>query len=243
MTEIFGFNPVWEALQSHSTVRKVVMTEEEKERLKRIRDLAEKRRIPVETISREEFRKAFGGKKQWVMALVEEPFAKLEDFVSRLSPDPASLVLVLDQIQDPQNLGSILRTAEACGVQGVAISLHRTAPFSPAVYRSSAGAALHLNLYQVPSLGSFFRLLKERGFWIAGTDSHRGEDIFKAKVNFPLAVVLGSEGWGVRPLILKRCDFLLKLPMFGKVNSLNVSVACGAVLYELRRRQRELGLI
>ncbi|MGB9833647.1 MAG: 23S rRNA (guanosine(2251)-2'-O)-methyltransferase RlmB [bacterium] len=242
MVEIFGFNAVWEALQAGVMIRKLILAEDEKGKNRQIYDLAVKKGIPVEAISRKEFKKIYGEKKQWIIAQIQNPVREMDDFLESLAPDPASLLLILDQIQDPQNLGSILRTAEACAVQGVAISLHRTAPITPAVFKASAGAISHLKICQVPSLGNFLTLIKEKGFWIAATDSRKGVNLFTTELNFPLALILGSEGWGVRPLLLKRCDFLLRLPMFGKISSLNVSVACGVMLYEIRRKQIELGL-
>ncbi|MGB9553515.1 MAG: 23S rRNA (guanosine(2251)-2'-O)-methyltransferase RlmB, partial [bacterium] len=130
----------------------------------------------------------------------------------------------------------------ACAVQGVAISLHGSAPLSPAVYKASSGAIFHLKICQVPNPMNFLFRLKEKGFWIAVSDSKKGEDLFTTELNYPLVLILGSEGWGVRPLLLRKSDFLLRLPMFGRVSSLNVSVACGVMLYEIRRKQRDSGL-
>jgi 23S rRNA (guanosine2251-2'-O)-methyltransferase len=237
VVEVFGFNPVWEALQAGMEIRKVILAEDEKGKNRKIWNLAREKGIPVEVLSRKEFKEAFGEKKQWVVAHISSFVSPREEFLKNLSPDPSSILLILDQVQDPQNLGSILRTAEACGVKGVGITLHRTAPLSPSVFKASAGAIAHLKVFQIPSMGNFLREIKEKGFWVAATDARKGENVFKARLNFPLALVMGSEGWGVRPLVVERCDFILRLPMFGKASSLNVSVACGVLLYEIRRKQ------
>ncbi len=237
MVEVFGFNPVWEALQAGIEIKRLIIAEDEKGKNKKILSLAKERGIPVEVLSRSEFKAAYGEKKQWVIAHIPGFLTDKDEFLKTLSPEPSSILLILDQIQDPQNLGSILRTADACGVKGVGITLHRTAPISPSVFKASAGAIAHLKVFQIPSMGNFLREIKEKGFWVAGTDSRKGENVFKTQLNFPLALILGSEGWGMRPLVVERCDFLLRLPMFGKTSSLNVSVASGVLLYEIRRKQ------
>lgn len=237
MVEVFGFNSVWEALQAGIEIKRLILAEDERGKNKKILSLAKERGIPVEVLSRSEFKAAFGEKKQWVVAQIPRFLTDKGEFLNSLSPDSSSILLVLDQVQDPQNLGSILRTADACGVKGVGVTLHHTAPISPTVFKASAGAIAHLKIFQIPSMGNFLREIKEKGFWVAGTDSRKGENIFETKLNFPLALILGSEGWGVRPLVVERCDFLLRLPMFGKTSSLNVSVACGVLLYEIRRKQ------
>lgn len=242
MVEVFGFHAVWEAIQAGVPVRKLVLAEESSERNRKIIHFAQSKSIPVEIISPLEFKKKYGEKKQGIVAQVPSQLLKPEEFTESVSSAPSSLLLFLDRIQDPQNLGSILRTAEACAAQGVAISLHGSAPLSPAVFKASSGAIFHLKICQVPNPMNFLFRLKEKGFWIAVSDSKKGENLFTTELNYPLVLVLGSEGWGVRPLLLKKSDFLLRLPMFGRVSSLNVSVACGVMLYEIRRKQRDLGL-
>ncbi len=195
----------------------------------------------MESFFTQEFTRRFGEKAQGIAALVHtENFLSPSAFLQTMRGGPSSIVLLLDQIQDPQNLGALLRTAEASGVDGVGVSLHRTAPFSPVVFKTSAGAIHHLSICRAPSLAFLIDGFKEKGYWLAGTNVKRGDDLYSASLNPPLVLIVGSEGQGVRPLLLKKCDFILKIPMFGQVNSLNVSVACGVVLYELRRRQRSV---
>lgn len=238
---IYGLNPIREAINSSAKVRTVFAISRPSKDLELLLKEVRIQGVPVETLAPQEFERRFGGKTQGIAALVEtDNFLSPSAFLQSMKSSSSSIVLILDQIQDPQNLGALLRTAEASGVDGVGVSLHRTAPFSPVVFKTSAGAIHHLNICRAPSLTLLIDGLKEKGYWLAGTDAKRGDDLYSVSVNFPLVLIVGSEGWGVRPLLLKKCDFILKIPMFGKVNSLNVSVACGVVLYELRRRQKSL---
>lgn len=243
MPQIWGINAVLEALRSDLKVSHVFFTKETGQRREEILSIAEKKGVPVSVLSREDFLRRFGKDKQWVVALTEEPAIEEDDFVEGLQGTPSEIVLFLDEIQDPHNLGAILRTAEASGVRDVAITLHQSAPLSPAVFKASAGAISYLRLTMVKSTFRFLERLKEKGFWIAGTDAKKGKNIFQAELNYPLVLILGSERKGIRPLLMERCDYLLKIPMFGKVNSLNVSVASGIILFELRRAQLFKGLL
>lgn len=239
MNVVYGLHPVAELLRSQTEVDRIFLVEEANEKQRELAQAARKRGIPVETLPREEFRQRFGPKAQGVVAYtVEVRTLEVDEWLAGLSALPDSLLLVLDKVQDPQNLGALLRTAEAAGVEGVAVSLHGSAPFTPVVYKASAGAVSHLRLTQAPSLNWLLEKLKAKGYWLAGTDARKGEDYQQAQLAFPLALLLGSEGWGVRPLLLRRCDFLLRIPLYGKVNSLNVSVAGGILLFELRHRPR-----
>jgi 23S rRNA (guanosine2251-2'-O)-methyltransferase len=237
MNEVYGMNPVLELLHSSSQVSLVYLVEEPSERQKELLQVAKERGIEIRFLPRQEFRKRFGEKTQGVVAMTP-PYLPLgaDAFLSRLQARPDSILLIMDQVQDPQNLGALLRTAEAAGVEGVAVSQHGSAPFTPAVFKASAGALSHLSVCRVPSLNWFLEKLKEKGYWIAGTDAERGEPLYSTSIPFPVAFLLGSEGQGIRPLLLRRCDLLLRIPLFGKVNSLNVSVAGGIFLFELRRR-------
>ena len=155
---------------------------------------------------------------------------------SRQAESP--LLLLLDQLQDPQNVGSLLRTAEAVGVHGVVIQQRRAVGITPAVVHASAGAAEHLMVAQVTNLTNTIVKLKERGVWVAGLEAVPGAQQYdQADLSGPLAIVVGSEGKGLRRLVRERCDFLLQLPMRGQVTSLNASVAGSVVLYEALRQR------
>src|SRR6185437_2694258 len=144
---------------------------------------------------------------------------------------------LFDGIQDPQNLGSILRTAEAVGVGGAILPRHNQVGVTPSVVRASAGAAEHIPVAEVTNLRQTVARLKEAGYWIVGLDMEGGTDYDNFDVENPIALVIGGEGKGLSRLITEECDYLVRLPMRGKVGSLNASVAAGIVLYEIERRR------
>ncbi|MGM0470764.1 MAG: 23S rRNA (guanosine(2251)-2'-O)-methyltransferase RlmB [Bacillota bacterium] len=150
------------------------------------------------------------------------------------------LFILLDEIKDPHNFGSILRTADAAGAQGVIIPKRRSVGLTPAVGKASAGAVEHVPVAQVTNLVRAIEQLKEERFWIAGTDIAAQQSCYQQDLTGALGIVIGSEGSGMRRLVKERCDFLLKLPMKGQINSLNAAVAGAVVMYEsLRQRQSD----
>lgn len=160
------------------------------------------------------------------------PYASLDEILQ----GEEGVILVLDLLQDPQNVGSLLRTAEATGVKGVIIQERNAVGITPAVVKASAGAAEHLRIVQVPNLNRTLEKLKEEGFWIAGLEAlPQAQDLWEASPPFPIALVIGSEGKGLRPSVREKCDLFLKLPMEGKVSSLNAAVAGSIALYWLYR--------
>jgi 23S rRNA (guanosine2251-2'-O)-methyltransferase len=146
-------------------------------------------------------------------------------------------LLILDEIEDPHNLGSILRTAECTGVHGVIIPKRRSAGLTPTVSKTSAGAVEYVPVARVTNIAQTIDKLKERGIWVAGTDVNDAEEVYRANFNLPLAIVIGNEGKGIGRLIREKCDFLVKLPMHGRLNSLNASVAAGVLMYEAVRQR------
>ncbi len=163
----------------------------------------------------------------------------LKQSVSQLQ-EPA-FYLVLDQIQDPHNLGACLRTADAVGVHGVILPKDNSVSMTPTVCKVASGAAETVPVYQVTNLARTLRWLKSQNIWLMGTSDQAGDSIFATDLNLPIAVILGTEGTGMRRLTQEQCDFLVNLPMQGQVESLNVSVATGVVLYEVLRQRLGLG--
>jgi 23S rRNA (guanosine2251-2'-O)-methyltransferase len=175
-----------------------------------------------------------------VAEAAEFPYLSFGTLASTLKP--RSLVLVLDHIEDPQNLGSMLRSAEAAGVNGVVIPLRRAAHVTPTVSHASAGAAEHMAVSLVPNLASALRTLKDVGLWVVGLENRmEARVIWDADLTGGLALVVGSEGRGVSPVVCRECDLIVKIPMLGKVNSLNAAVACSLALYEALRQRRDQG--
>ncbi|HSD42183.1 MAG TPA: 23S rRNA (guanosine(2251)-2'-O)-methyltransferase RlmB [Burkholderiales bacterium] len=179
-----------------------------------------------------------GGRHQGIVARVEgrDEQASLEDVLERLT-EPA-LLLVLDGVTDPHNLGACLRVADAAGAHAVIVPKDRSAGLSPIVTKVASGAAESVPFLTVTNLARTLDALKERGIWIVGAASEGEQDLYGADLPSPIAWVLGSEGEGLRRLTRERCDLLVRIPMHGQVESLNVSVAAGLCLYESRRRRR-----
>ena len=174
-----------------------------------------------------------------VLEASEYPYASVDEMlVEAQRRDQPPLILLLDLIQDPQNLGSLLRTAEAVGAHGAVIQRRRAVAITPAVVNSSAGAVEHLLVAQVTNLVDVVQRLKTRDVWVAGLEAVRGAQRYdRADLTGPLALVVGSEGRGIRRLMRERCDFLIQLPMAGRVSSLNAAVAGSVVLYEVWRQR------
>jgi 23S rRNA (guanosine2251-2'-O)-methyltransferase len=164
-------------------------------------------------------------------------YATIEDVIEAAKASPSPLVLLLDVLQDPQNLGSLLRTAAAAGAQGVVIPEHRAVGVTPAVVKASAGAIERLKIAQVTNLSRAIDALKAVGIWAVGLDASAETRYDQADLNRPIALVVGGEGKGLRPLVRQHCDLVVSLPMPGAIESLNAAVAGSIVLYEALRQR------
>lgn len=242
---IWGRHPVLESLRSGSA-RTVLIAEGRKPApiLDDIRKAAAAANVPVRHVPAGQIdRLAPGQSTQGVAAEVIE--RRLDDIGALLDlvkhrAEPAFL-LILDQLQDPHNVGALLRTADAAGVQGIVIPERRSAPISGTVARVSAGAVSHLPIVEATNLARTLREIRDAGIWIAGLDGEARQSIFEADLRVPIAIVVGSEGEGLRRLTRAHCDFLLRIPMFGAIESLNASVAGSIVLYEVTRQRLVAG--
>jgi len=151
----------------------------------------------------------------------------------------AALLLLVDRVEDPRNLGALLRTAEAAGVEGVFLPQRRSCAITGSVVKSSAGAALHLKISRIGNVVQTLEKLKKQGYWVVGLDAQGKDGLNQIDASLPLVVVVGGEHQGVRRLVREHCDLLISLPMKGKVSSLNLSVAAGALLYQILLRREE----
>ncbi|MFB3816943.1 MAG: 23S rRNA (guanosine(2251)-2'-O)-methyltransferase RlmB [Candidatus Methylomirabilales bacterium] len=237
-----GPRPVLEALRAgRRRVRRIFLARQgAAEPVAALLALARAQGVPVEALPREGLdRRAGGGGHHGVLAEVGAfPYAEAETLLEAAAGDRDAFLVVLDGIQDPQNLGAILRTAEAAGVQAVALPRDRAAAVTAAAARASAGAAEHLRVARVTNLATFLAALKERGVWVVGADPDGERDLYRADLTGPLAVVIGSEGRGLRPLTKSRCDFLVRIPLGGRVASLNAAAAAAVCLFEAVRQRR-----
>lgn len=231
-----------EALRGRRKVIKVMLAERavESAGVGLLRQAAAAKHVPVVACQRAELDRLVGSIEHQGVAAQVEPFPYVE--ISEVLADCARrgetpLLLALDSLQDPQNLGSLLRTAEAVGVHVVILQVHRAVEVTSAVVRASAGAVEHLRVARVTNLAQTLQWLKGRGVWIAGLDAQGGVRYDQADLKGPLVLVVGGEGVGVSRLVRERCDFLVTLPMQGAVGSLNAAVAGSIVLFEARRQR------
>lgn len=229
-----GVHPVREALRAGRPLDKVVIAKGAAgPRVQEIVDLCRTRAIPVRFEPRDTLdRAAKGAAHQGVIAFgAAHEYAELDAVLPG-----ADLVVVLDGIEDPHNLGAIVRTANAAGASAVVVPERRSAPLTETVARSAAGALEYVPVARVTNISRALEAMKTSGFWIYGLDE-RGSDAYDAVAfSTPTAIVLGAEGRGLHEHVKKHCDFILRIPMSGAVSSLNVSVAAGIVLFEWRRR-------
>ncbi len=243
---IYGINPVLEALKSERrALNKIILVEgKEGGGVHAIRQLAREKGIPVQGSPRDALDRLAGtGHHQGVVAFTAaSSYSTWEELMDRArAAGGKAVVLILDSIEDPQNLGSLIRTAEACGVQGVILPKDRAAGITPAVVKASAGAVAHLPVVRVTNLASTLEELKKEGFWIVGADSRAEKSLYEMKFDMKIGLVIGSEGKGIRPLLLKKCDFTVSIPMRGKVSSLNAAMAGAVILFEILRQQQSPG--
>jgi 23S rRNA (guanosine2251-2'-O)-methyltransferase len=234
---IYGINPVLEALRA-GRVRELRVSERGGDRLREVLALAASGGVPVKRLGADGLAKqARGGVHQGVIAEVDEAQDfSLEELV-RGATGP-SLLVVLDGIEDPHNLGAILRTADAAGVDGVVMQSRRAAALGGAAAKASAGAVAHVKIAEVVNIARAIEELKELGVWSVGLAGEASSQYDAIDFTGPSAIVLGAEGAGLRRLVRDRCDFLASIPMFGHVSSLNVSVAAGVTLFEAVRQRR-----
>lgn len=240
---IFGVNPVLELLKTSATAALEILLSDSLDRaaLRLVRREAERRNIRIIDVNAKTLDQlAAGQRHQGVVARVAPyrylPFADLLEQVG--GSETSERILILDGVTDPRNFGALLRTANATGVRYIIIAKDRSVDVTPIAVKASAGAALHLHVVKVANLRRAMLDLKEHGFWTVGLDAASRETIYER--NFPgrLAILLGSEGSGARPINLRECDFTVSVPMLGAVASLNVSVAAAVFLYELVRQER-----
>ena len=236
---VLGVHPVREALRAQRTLEKVLIAKGAAgPRLQEIIDLCREQNIPVRFEPREVLDHAAKGvPHQNVLAFGSaRGYVELKDVI-----EGAELLVVLDGVEEPHNLGAIIRTTHAVGANAVIVPERRAAPLTETVDRAAAGALEYLPVARVTNITQALDRLKENGFWIYGLDE-RGTELYdRVDYHSPTAIVLGSEGKGLHQNVQKHCDVLLRIPMAGAVSSLNVSVATGVVLFEWRRRLRSSG--
>jgi 23S rRNA (guanosine2251-2'-O)-methyltransferase len=236
---VYGINPVLEALRA-GRVKELRVADRGGDRLRELLSLAREQHVAVNRLPPDVLtRQAKGGVHQGVIADVTEiENYSVEELVRGAAAAP--LIVVLDGIEDPHNLGAILRTADAAGVDGVVMQTRRSAALGGAAAKASAGAVSHVKIAEVVNIARAIEELKDAGVWSVGLAGEADASYDAIDFTVPSAIVLGAEGTGLRRLVRERCDFLASIPMLGHVGSLNVSVAAGVTLFEAVRQRRRL---
>lgn len=234
---IAGRNPVLEALRAGRTINKILIASGSRTgNLKEIYNLAKQNKVPVQNVERKYLDKVAGDAHQGIAAMASaKEYMDIDDLLDSVTGEP--FLILLDEINDPHNLGAIIRTADAAGAHGVIIPQRRSVQLTSTVAKASAGAVEHLPVSRVTNLVQTIKKLKERGIWVVGADMD-GEDLhWNSRLDGPIALVIGGEGKGLGRLVKENCDTVVRLPMAGKVNSLNASVAAAILTYEVVRQR------
>ncbi|MBQ3391492.1 MAG: 23S rRNA (guanosine(2251)-2'-O)-methyltransferase RlmB [Clostridia bacterium] len=240
---IAGRNAVMEALKGGAALEKIFVTRGERQgSIVRILALAREKKVPIQEADRVKLDYLSGiTTHQGIVAyLSQTTYCTVEEMleIARQKGEPPFLILC-DEVADPHNLGAILRTAEIAGAHGVIVPRHRGVGITPTVAKASAGAVFHVPVAKVTNLVRTMEELKQKGVWIYGTDAAASSDLYETDLTGSLVLVVGSEGAGMSRLVRETCDFLVSIPMYGKINSLNASVAAGIVMYEVVRQRRK----
>ena len=240
---ITGRNSVIEALKAGRSVTRIYITAgKDSQPLLRIRSMAREKGVPVEPVSADVMRRhARGTHHQDVVAFAAAvAFTDLDEVLSEVqAKGDVPFLILLDGIEDVHNLGAVIRTAECAGAHAVLVPKRRSAPVNETVGKTSAGAVEYMPVVRIGNTASFLKKLKKQGFWVIGADMDGETDYFHSSLTGPLVLVIGSEGKGISRLVREHCDRLVRIPMFGRVNSLNASVAAALLLYEAVRQRRE----
>jgi 23S rRNA (guanosine2251-2'-O)-methyltransferase len=233
---IVGRQPVLEALKSRQPIERILILHGATgSHIDQVKQLARKLAIPVKETDKERFAELAGDTlAQGIIAIIDSyRYAEIEEiFAIAQQKNELPFILVLDEIEDPHNLGALIRSAECAGIHGVIIPLHNAASVNSTVAKTSAGATAHLPIVRVTNIAQTLDELKKTGVWIVGTEMETAKLYYEHDYRGSLAIVIGNEGKGIRRLVKEKCDFLVKIPMHGKIDSLNASVAGALVMFE-----------
>ena len=239
---IYGRNGVLEALKAGTPINRILFSGEQKGSMAAIMAKAKEAHVLVSEVSKHKLTEITGtANHQGVAAYIApKAYAAVEDILQKaVDKQEAPFIIVLDEIQDPHNLGAIIRTADAVGAHGIIIPKRRSVQLTGVVSKASAGAVEHVPVARVTNIPATLKELKRAGLWIYGTDLTGETPFYGTDLNGPMALVIGSEGFGIGRLTKEQCDFILSIPMVGQVSSLNASVAAGVVMYEIFKQRMQ----
>ncbi len=230
---VYGRNVAKEIFKNNKLVKKIILQANFED--KDIISYIEKNKIPMEYMNKFDLSKFAKFSHQGIILDIEDfLYSDIEDLIS----DDDAKVVILDHLEDPHNLGAIIRTCEAAGINGIIIPRDRSVEVNSTVMKTSAGALENIKIAQVTNLVQAIKKLKEKSFWIVGTDMDNSTDYRDIDYSGKIAIVIGSEGNGMSHSVKNECDFIARIPMYGKINSLNASVAAGIMIYEVIRLKR-----
>lgn len=232
---VYGKN-VWDALQKQKESIEIIYIQKGLKD-KNIVTMVQKGNVPYQILTRSEMDALVQNRHHQGIACKVKPIQtySIDELIK-----PNGLLVALDGIQDPQNVGAILRTCDCCGVQGLIITKHKSAHLTPAAIKASTGAAYSVPCSIVNNLSQTLKQLKKSGYWIIGSDMQNARDYRQGIYDVPMVLVIGSEGKGISPLVKKQCDYMVKLPMQGNISSLNASAACAVLLYQIYNQRNPL---
>ena len=225
---IYGKNVAKETLENNKKILKAFICKDFSD--KNIVSMLQKRNISIETLTKSEIDKLASGNNQGIILSVPDyEYCKLDDLLFSDKP----FIVILDHLEDPHNFGAIIRTCEAAGVDGIIIPKDRSVSVNSTVMKTSAGALNNMKICMVTNLNRTIDELKEKGIWVVGTDMADSVPYDSLDYDMPVAIIIGSEGFGISRLVREKCDYVVNIPMKGKVNSLNASVAAGILIYKI----------
>lgn len=241
---IIGKNPVLEALQSGRPINKIIISDQLNKNTEReLHQMAKKANTIIQKVPKKRIDQLSKGRHQGIIAYVTAyDYATIEEIVENARrKEQLPFIIILDEIEDPHNLGAILRTADATGVHGVIIPKRRAVGLTETVAKTSAGAIEHIPVARVTNIAKTIDELKEKNIWVVGTDEEGSKDYRTLDGDTAIALVIGNEGKGISRLVKEKCDWTIHLPMKGSIPSLNASVAAGILMYEIYRERNHLG--
>lgn len=232
---VFGRNVAKELINNNSFIKQVYLLDSFNE-LDILKSL-EQKQVKITRLSKKDMDRLEKGNHQGIILEIKDfEYIQEKDMLSNLPDNP--FIVILDHLEDPHNFGAIIRTCEAAGVNYVIIPKDRSVSVNSTVMKVSVGALDNVNVVMVTNLNNTIKKLKEKGIWIVGTDMDNSIDFSDIDFKIPIAIIIGSEGFGMSDLTKRNCDFIAKIPMFGKINSLNASVAAGIIIYEVVRQRK-----
>lgn len=238
---IYGKNTVLETIKSNHRVIELYLTKNHVNTEKEIVEWANKRAIPIKVMEKEKMNQMFKGNHQGIAAKIEDyQYYSLEEILATATErNEKPFIIILDGLEDPHNLGAILRTAEATGVHGIIIPKNRSVSLNHTVAKLSTGAIEYVKVCRVTNITQTIKELKTLGVWVIGTDLNTNADYTAVDYKDAVAIVIGNEGKGISRLVKENCDTLVKIPMKGKIQSLNASVSAGVFMYEVFNQRRK----